>query len=475
VRILVVNHSAARHLGGSEHSMLELIAVWRTQNAAIEPVLVSPAEGSAMERAAADAGWRTTIAPYGGWVSFGDRESSARTRLERSAAAAHVAALGAVLDDVQPALVIINTIVTPWAAVAAQERGIPVAWFIREFVDDRPGFRLREGRTATLAVVDALADRVLANSEAVRASIADVIPSDRVTVAHPVINSEALAHAAEHRARIRFASTDQDSPAPSRAARLRIGLVGRVTPEKGHGAAIEALALLVARGVDAQLDIVGGVILPGFDHELRRRARRHGIADRVHLLGEKRRPLEHLAETDVSLVPSPREAFGRVTLESLALGLPVIASTHGGATELIEHGVSGALVDVHDPSAIADALARYAHDPALLAAHSAAAAERARAIIDGPHGAASTIAALEQLMTSNRPAPADTSAAADARAALLANARALPPMTRVALHLADRTSTTLHRVGRLLRDPRPPVRRRWVALSGRARQQAQRG
>jgi glycosyltransferase involved in cell wall biosynthesis len=315
---------------------------------------------------------------------------------------------------------------------------------------------------------------VLTNSEAVRASIADVIPTERVTVAHPVINGEALAHAAEHRGRIRPTSTDPDSPAPSHGARLRIGLVGRVTPEKGHGAAIEALALLVAGGVDAQLDIVGGVILPGFDHELRRRARHHGIADRVHLLGEKRRPLEHLAETEVSLVPSPREAFGRVTLESLALGLPVIASTDGGATELIEHGVCGALVDVRDPSAIADALARYARDRSLLAAHGAAAVERARAIIDGPHGAASTITVLEELIASGAPAGAPTAAAMDARTALLANATALPPMTRLALQLADRVSTTLHRVGRLLRDPRPPVRRRWVALSGRARQQAQR-
>jgi glycosyltransferase involved in cell wall biosynthesis len=471
----VVNHSAARHLGGSEHSMLGLIAAWREQRATLDPVLVSPAAGSAMERAAADAGWQTTVAPYRGWVSFAERESAARRRLERADTAEQVAALGAVLDTVQPALVIMNTVVTPWAAVAAHERGIPVAWFVREFVDDRAGFLLREGRAATLRHVDALATRVLANSEAVRQSIADVIPADRVGVAHPVIDLVAVRHATEHRLRVRerhaAASHGAPSTRPGRPAgpRLRIGLVGRVTPEKGHLIAVEALARLVEQGVDAELDIVGGVILPGFDHELRRRARRRGVAERVHLRGEKQRPLEHLALADVSLVPSPREAFGRVTLESLALGLPVVASTRGGAPEIVEHGVSGALVDVSDPAAVADALSLYAHDLALLAEHRAAAADRAQQVIAGPHGAAATIAELEGLIAAHPPRPADAPTGADARTSLLAGATPLSPTTRAALHLADHVSTTASRVGRLLRDPRTPLRRRWVVLSGRAR------
>jgi hypothetical protein len=213
------------------------------------------------------------------------------------------------------------------------------------------------------------------------------------------------------------------------------------------------------------------VILPGFDHELRRLARRRGIADRVHLLGEKRRPLEHLAAADVSLVPSPREAFGRVILESLALGLPVVASLDGGATELVEHGVSGALVDVADPSAIADALAVYATDRDRLADHSAAAEHRAAEVIAGPHGGSATIAALEAVIAGET---VSSAAGADARAALLAPAKPLGFAARTALRLADTASTTAHRFGRLVRDPRTPLRRRWVVLSGRVRQRAHR-
>ncbi|WP_439565200.1 glycosyltransferase family 4 protein [Microcella sp.] len=438
-----------------------LVAAWQSKRLDLEPHLVSPAAGSAMERAALAAGWSVSDAPYGGWVSFSHRESQARRRLERARSRDDVNAVARVIERIRPALVIVNTVVTPWAAIAAHDHGVPVAWFLREFVDDRPGFRLREGREQTLRYVDALADVVIANSDAVRSSIADVIPAARVKVAHPVIDRFAVQAAIEHR------RTDAESHAP-----LRIGVVGRVTPEKGHRVAVEALAALHERGILAELHLIGGVILRGFDHELRRLAHHRGVADRLHFVGEKRRPLDHLAATHVSLVPSPREAFGRVNLESLALGLPVVASDSGGATELIEHDGNGYLVDAKNPEAVADALARYALDRELLARHGMAAQQRAAEIIDGPHGAAATIAVLEHLIAVP---PTRTRGGAGAGHALLTGSRALKPGERAALQILDRFSTAAQRLNRLVRDPRTPLRRRWVALSGRARQRARRG
>lgn len=461
MRVLVVNHSAAQHLGGSELSVLGIIAAWRDRRPALEPILLSPATGTAMERAAVAAGWTTEVAPYGGWVTFTDRESRARRRLERATSRDQVEAVSAIIQRVQPALVIVNTVVTPWAAVAAREQGIPVAWFLREFVDDRPGFRLREGREQTLRLVDALADVILANSSAVRTSVGDVIPEHRVEIAHPVIDQDAVQSAAA----LRGPTTDSIGP-------LRIGMVGRVTPQKGQRVAVEALAALHDRGIEAELIVIGGVILPGFDHELHRLARRRGVADRLTLIGERQRPLEALASSHVSLVPSTREAFGRVNLESLALGLPVIASHDGGAAELIEHDVCGFLVDANDPDDVANALARYARDRRLVITHGIAAQRRAAELIEGPHGAAATIDVLEGVVA----APRRSAAAGDsARASLLGEARPLTTAQRVSLVIVDRVTTAAHRLNRLMRDPRRPLRRRWVVLIGRARERARRG
>src|SRR5437764_13919999 len=64
-----------------------------------------------------------------------------------------------------------------------------------------------------------------------------------------------------------------------------------------------------------------------------------------------------LASTDVFLNPSITEAFGNVTLEAMACGLPVIAAESTGATNLVRSGVTGLLVDGTDPDEFAEALA----------------------------------------------------------------------------------------------------------------------
>jgi len=76
-----------------------------------------------------------------------------------------------------------------------------------------------------------------------------------------------------------------------------------------------------------------------------------------------------LASADLFLNPSMTEAFGNVTLEAMACGLPVIAADSTGATNLVRYGVTGMLVDGEDPDEFAEALATYARDPDLRRRH----------------------------------------------------------------------------------------------------------
>ena len=79
-----------------------------------------------------------------------------------------------------------------------------------------------------------------------------------------------------------------------------------------------------------------------------------------------------LASSDVLLNPSITEAFGNVTLESMACGLPVVAAVATGATSLVRDGETGVLVEPGDEGAFADALEAYAKDPELRRRHGAA-------------------------------------------------------------------------------------------------------
>jgi len=88
-----------------------------------------------------------------------------------------------------------------------------------------------------------------------------------------------------------------------------------------------------------------------------------------------------LASGDVFFNPSVTEAFGNVTLEAMASGLPVVAAGATGSASIVKHGVTGELVAMAGASAdvagCADALARYCTDPALRRAHGAAGETRA--------------------------------------------------------------------------------------------------
>ena len=76
-----------------------------------------------------------------------------------------------------------------------------------------------------------------------------------------------------------------------------------------------------------------------------------------------------VASADVLFNPSVTEAFGNVTLEAMACGLPVIAAEATGSTNLVRDGKTGKLVDGANSGGFARALEAYARKPALRRAH----------------------------------------------------------------------------------------------------------
>ena len=77
----------------------------------------------------------------------------------------------------------------------------------------------------------------------------------------------------------------------------------------------------------------------------RRMAEQNGIADRVLFLGPTNQVERAYAAADAFVLPTPYDAFGMVVTEAMASGLPVIVSREAGASELIQHGVNGLLLD----------------------------------------------------------------------------------------------------------------------------------
>jgi glycosyltransferase involved in cell wall biosynthesis len=151
-----------------------------------------------------------------------------------------------------------------------------------------------------------------------------------------------------------------------------IGFVGRLVLEKGLDIVAAAAAELSARGVPHRLLVVGdGPARADFEAQM---------PDAVFTGFQTGAALARAyASFDMFLNPSVTETFGNVTLEAMACAVPPVAAAATGSSSLVEDGVSGRLVAPGDIAGFADALAAYATDPALRAAHGAASLARASA------------------------------------------------------------------------------------------------
>jgi glycosyltransferase involved in cell wall biosynthesis len=149
--------------------------------------------------------------------------------------------------------------------------------------------------------------------------------------------------------------------------RPTVVFAGRLVPEKGVHELIEALGSLPEVG----LLVVGD----GPERRsLEAAAAAMGMADRIRFVGAVAHADVHayLRDADVVVAPSWFEERGRVLLEAMAAGTPVIAARSGGPVETVKDGVNGLLVPPRAPKALAAAIARVLSDDRLAAALAAA-------------------------------------------------------------------------------------------------------
>ena len=141
-----------------------------------------------------------------------------------------------------------------------------------------------------------------------------------------------------------------------------ISFLGRVVMEKGLDVFVDAIRSFATFGLKYRVLVIGeGPARPWFEQQL------PNAIFTGQITGDEL--ARALASSDVFLNPSITEAFGNVTLESMACALPVIAAEATGATNLVHSGVTGMLVDGTEPDEFADALAAYARDPELRRRH----------------------------------------------------------------------------------------------------------
>jgi glycosyltransferase involved in cell wall biosynthesis len=167
-----------------------------------------------------------------------------------------------------------------------------------------------------------------------------------------------------------------------------VGIVGHLQRWKGQLLVVDAVAKARAQHRDLYCLIVGGVHRLGEDYaaELRARIAAHGLEKHVILTGARADVPACMDAMDVVVHSSIRpEPFGRVLIEAMALGRPVVAPRLGGPCEIVKDGETGVLVAPRDPQALADAIATLVGDRPRRIAMGRAARERVDRVFDIRH------------------------------------------------------------------------------------------
>jgi glycosyltransferase involved in cell wall biosynthesis len=134
-----------------------------------------------------------------------------------------------------------------------------------------------------------------------------------------------------------------------------VGFVGRLIPRKGALDLVKAAPAIQAARPDVRVVIVGDDPYEDEESEYAAAVRASANIDHIGRVAEAAGILGHL---DVLVLPSRQEPFGTVVAEAMAAGTPVVATRVDGLPELVEDGVTGALVEPGDTAALAVAVLR---------------------------------------------------------------------------------------------------------------------
>lgn len=384
--MLAVNQTAAT--SGAEHSLLTLLAA--LDPAVVEVTVASPV-GLLAERVAELGLPHVPI--LGTEASFRLNPRTTPPELARLVRSSWQVARAARRIDAD--VVHANTTRAGLIAIGARTFGAPAPLVhVRDWAPP--------GRAAdlVLGLVARRAGAIVANSRHVAEQFGRLADPPRgrraPRVIHNPVDLSRFAPASQDRQRSREAlGLPADAPV--------VGVVGQLTPWKGQDDAIRTLA---ACGVpEAHLVIAGSAkfatAAARFDNQafadgLAPLAVELGVDARTHLLGEVRDVPGVLAALDVLLVPSWEEAFGRVVVEGMAMGLPVIATSNGGPPEIIRDGRTGFLLPPREPDTWGALLGTILRDPEKRTRIGAAAHDAAQDF-DPAHHAATVLAVYRDL------------------------------------------------------------------------------
>ncbi len=338
-------------LAGAERMLLELVDDLVADHGAVCSVVLPG--GGPLVKLLEQAGAACIVAlPYGWWCT--DNGATLADSVKNQAIAENIKSLmGTAMPAVRqldPDAVWTQTMVIPWGAVFAAELGKPHVWYVTEFGERDFGFNFY----SPLAQVS----REIVNS------------SDLVFTCSKIVAQTVFPHAYRNRVRVLYCHVPMPAQvaAPDQRSFFRIpgaiklGIFGQVRPSKGQQDVVRAIAQLSSRGRNVEL-LIAGDGRPADMQTLATMIRDLGVEERVNLAGFIMNPYPAMQAADILIVSSRMEAFGRVGVEAMLLGKPLVFAAAGGVSEYMIDGRTGLSYTPGDVDGLVVQLEKLLDDP----------------------------------------------------------------------------------------------------------------
>lgn len=328
-------------LMGAERSLLELTRELVKDRGAMVTVVV-PKEGP-LSRELSRAGAAVILIDFSWWCDWSHVYIDTNTIDERlvNSFLNILAGCRKKLLKINPDVIMTNTIVIPWGAMASVILQKPHAWFIHEFGELDYGFKFFLPFDDVIKIILESSDLIFTTSKAVKEVLFPGADKEHI---HPVytyfdISEDPL----ESNGKSHYTRPDA----------VKLIIVGSILESKGQKDAVMAVKELIDRELDAELIILG----PAYYNNLEILSdiiEKNGLSAYVKILGWQEKAYSIIKQADIVLVCSRYEAFGRVTAEAMLLQKPVIGTRRGGTAELIIEGYNGLLYEPGNSVELAD-------------------------------------------------------------------------------------------------------------------------
>lgn len=339
MRVCFISHSAGRY--GAELALLELLQ--GLLRSGIEVLVLVPKKGPLLDELdRLNIEWR--IIGYSVWMS---RPRAFPYRVMRLLKTALMSIrVAQVIKNWKADVVYTNTVVTGVGAFAARLLRLPHVWHSHESLRHNPSQRFDLGEPAVSHLMDRLSDAIIVTSQSVGNDYKHLRNVDKIRIIYQSVTP--------------CLDTGNSAGIVTDRIFFQCVIIGSLHRWKGQHQAISALAELAGKNINIHLLLVGD---DGkrYRAELVQQAMTLGVTQRIKFYGYAEDPMPLIRNADVVLVCSRWEAFGRVAVEAMLAGKPVIGSARGATAEIIQHGKTGLLYEWENVKELAERI-RFLHD-----------------------------------------------------------------------------------------------------------------